>query len=254
MKIAQIIRNRIEKYVETEPILFREITFDMDSQKSAAYVALNRMINEKVIEQFEKGVYYKPKRTKFGTLQIDKNKLIKKKYLDGDHQAIGYITGPVLWNQWGLTTQIPKRTWVARNIRQKRLDENLNVVLVKAKAAINNGNIEALQYLDMLDQIAVIPDTTVEASLNKMMEIFKNKFNEEVKMAVLENAKNYNKQVQVLVGLIAEAADIEDAYFKACLKHYKEAVAKGKKVILAVHPEVFNDNRTWGNGYATTQK
>lgn len=253
MNIAKIVRQRIEKYDDTEPILFREITYDMDEHKSAAYIAINRMINEKVIEQFGKGIYYKPKRTKFGTLQIDRQKLVKKKYIEGDNETTGYITGPELWNQWGLTTQIPKRIWIAKNIRQKRVDEDLNVLLVKAKGLIRKDAIKALQYLDVLDELYVIPDTTIETSLNKMIGIFKNNFNEEGKLLILEVSKKYNKNVQVLVGLIAEAADIDDLYFKAYLKHYKTEVAKGKKVILAVKPDVFKNNRSWGNGYAITQ-
>ncbi|MGV8907224.1 MAG: hypothetical protein ACOH15_11570 [Acetobacterium sp.] len=252
MNIAQIVRERIEKYEDTEPILFREITYDMDEHKSAAYVAINRMINEKRIEQFEKGVYYKPKKTKYGTLQIDRQKLVQKKYIERDNEPTGYITGPELWNQWGLTSQIPKRIWIAKNIRQKRVDEDLNVLLVKAKGLIRKDTIKALQYLDVLDQLEMIPDTTIDTALKKIIEIFKNNFDEEGKLLILEESKKYSKQVQVLVGLIAEAADIDDLYFKAYLKHYKTAVANGKKVILAVKPDVFKNNRSWRNGYATT--
>ena len=253
MNVAQIVRQRIEKYDDTEPILFKEIIYDMDEHKSAAYVAFNRMVNDKVIEQFRKGIYYKPKRTKFGIIQIDKKKLVKKKYIDGDKQVTGYITGPELWNQWGLTTQIPRRVWIAQNIRQKRVDEDLDVLLVKAKGTINIENIKALQYLDVIDQLNMIPDTNINISSNKMIEIFKNNFNEEGKVIILEEAKKYNKRVQVLVGLIAEEADIDDLYFKTYLKYYRLAVAKGKKIILEVKPEVFKNNRTWGNGYAITQ-
>jgi len=210
------------------------------------------MINEKVIEQFEKGVYYKPKKTKYGTLQIDRQKLVKKKYIERNNETTGYITGPELWNQWGLTTQIPKRIWIAKNIRQKRVDEELNVLLVKAKGLIRKDTIKALQYLDVLDQLEMIPDTTIDTALNKIMGIFKNNFDEEGKLLILEESKKYNKQVQVLVGLIAEVADIDDLYFKAYLKHYKIAVANGKKVILAVKPDVFKNNRSWRNGYAIT--
>lgn len=132
------------------------------------------------------------------------------------------------------------------------MDEDLNVLLVKAKGLIRKDAIKALQYLDVLDQLEMIPDTTIDTALNKIIGIFKNNFDEEGKLLILEESKKYNKQVQVLAGLIAETADIDDLYFKAYLKHYKKAVANGKKVILAVKPDVFKNNRSWWNGYAIT--
>ena len=64
----------------------------------------------------------------------------------------------------------------------------------------------------------------------------------------------YNKKVKVLFGLIVEKTDIDDEYFRALLKYLKEDVQKGKKTIIDINPEVFGGNRTWGNGYAITQK
>lgn len=250
MNVAQIVRQRISQYEETEPILFSELTHDLNQNKAAAYVAINRMMHENVIKQFEKGIYYKPKRTRFGTLSLNKDKLIKKKYF---RERNGYITGPVLWNQWGLTSQLPSRQWIALEIRQKRLDSSLNVLLLKAKTTVTAENRVALQFLDVLDQIELIPDTTVEASLAILIEIFANRLSTADQRLTLKLAGFYRRSVQVLLGLIAETT-VNDGELLAHLKEYQDLVSKGKKVILAIDPIIFGGNRSWGNGYATTSK
>lgn len=250
MNVAEIVRQRISQYEEAEPILFKELTYDLNQNKAAAYVAINRMMHENVIKQFEKGIYYKPKRTRFGTLSLNKDKLIRKKYFQ---ERNGYITGPVLWNQWGLTSQLPNRQWIALEIRQKRLDSSLNVLLLKAKTTVTAENSLALQFLDVLDQIELIPDTRVEASLAKLIEIFRNRLSTVDKRLTLKLAVFYRRSVQVLLGLIAETT-VNDGELLVQLKNYQELVSKGKKVILAVDPIIFDGNRSWGNGYATASK
>jgi hypothetical protein len=107
--------------------------------------------------------------------------------------------------------------------------------------------------LDVLDQIELIPDTRVEASLAKLIEIFRNRLSTTDKRLTLKLAAFYRRSVQVLLGLIAETA-VNDGELLVHLKDYQELVSKGKKVILAVDPIIFDGNRSWGNGYATASK
>lgn len=254
MNVTRIIKNRINEFQETEPIFIDEVTKDFMDQRDAVYVAINRFVHEGIIESYAKGVYYKPRKTRFGKVGIDKRLLVQKKYLMRNDEILGYITGPEIWNNWGLTTQIPNRTWIAQNIRQKRIDDKINVVLVKAKGDIKKTNVKALQYLDVIEQIDQIQDAKREDVVEKLIKIFVNKFDVLDKIAVIEEVKKYQKRVKVLFGLIAERANIRDEYYLALLNYLKEDVQKGKKIILDVNPRVFNNNRTWGNGYAITFK
>ena len=69
MNIAHVVRERIEHYKETEPILIEEIVKGLD--KDTVYVAINRLAGEGIIENYAKGIYYKPKISRFGTFGLD---------------------------------------------------------------------------------------------------------------------------------------------------------------------------------------
>ncbi len=254
MSIAHVVKERIEHYQETEPILIEEIVKGLDNDKDTVYVALNRLAGEGIIENYAKGIYYKPKKSRFGTIGLDKRRLIEKKYLKRGDAVLGYVTGPQIWNEWGMTTQMPNRVWIAQNVRQKKIDSDLNVLVIKAKGDIKEKNIRALQFLDIIDQIDLIQDTDKENVAKRLISIYKEKLDVYDRIATLEEVKKYNKKVKVLFGLIVEKTDIDDEYFRALLKYLKEDVQKGKKTIIDINPEVFGGNRTWGNGYAITQK
>lgn len=254
MNVTRVINNRINGFQETEPILIDELTKDFMDKRDAVYVAINRLVREGIVKSYAKGVYYKPRKTRFGEIGIDKRRLVQKKYLIRNDEILGYITGPEIWNHWGLTTQIPNRTRIAQKIRQKKTDAKINVVLVKAKGDIKETNVKALQFLDVIEQMEQIQDARREDTIEKLIKIFINKFDVLDQVAVIEEVKKYQKRVKVLFGLIAERANIRDEYYLALLNYLKEDVQKGKKIILDVDPSVFNNNRTWGNGYATTSK
>ncbi len=127
-------------------------------------------------------------------------------------------------------------------------------MVVIAKGEIKEKNIRALQLLDIIDQIDLIQDTTKENVVKRLIAIYREKFEVYERIATLEEVKKYNKKVKVLFGLMIEAIGIEDVYFNALVKNLKEDVQKGKKTIIDINPEVFGSNRTWGNGYAITQK
>lgn len=254
MNVAHIVRERISKYQLTEPILVEDVLEGLADHKDAVYVTINRLAREGVIENFTKGIYYKPKKSRFGQVGLDKRKLIEKKYLKRNNVNLGYVTGPQIWNEWGMTTQIPNRVWIAQNVRQKKIDHDLNVMVLKAKGEIKDSNIRALQFLDVIDQIDFIQDTDKEDVIKKLIVVYKEKLEVNDRVAMFEEVKNYNKKVKVLFGLIIEGAGIKDDYFRALIKYLKEDVQKGKKTILDINPDIFNDNRTWGNGYAIAQK
>jgi len=254
MNVAFVVKERIEQYHVTEPILVEEISEGMNDHKEALYIALNRLAGEGIIENYAKGIYYKPKVTRFGEIGINKRMLIEKKYLGYNGKTFGYITGPQLWNEWGITTQVPNKIWIAQNIRQKKVDHDLNVLVLKAKGSIKFENIRALQFLDIIEQLSLIQDATQEEVVIKLMSIFKEKLTIFERIVIFEEVKKYTKKVKVILGLIVENLSIKDEYFCALVKYLKDDVCSGKKIIIDIEPNVFRNNRTWGNGYATSQK
>lgn len=158
------------------------------------------MKKDSIINQFSKGIYYRPKNTKYGTLGIDRDALIREKYL-GVNQEKGYITGPDIWNKWGLTSQISNRKWISQNVNRSYTNEKLNIFITKSKAEISKDSVRILQFLDVIEQLEKIPDTNNEKSINKLIDIYKENFDVYEKMGILDFAELYSKKVQLLVGL-----------------------------------------------------
>ncbi|MBQ3834789.1 MAG: hypothetical protein II816_04675, partial [Elusimicrobia bacterium] len=74
---------------------------------AATAVAFKRILDKKLITNlrfYQKGIYYLTKKTVFGEIQIDKQQLIKDKYIDNN---CGYETDYNLLYKMGLTTQVP---------------------------------------------------------------------------------------------------------------------------------------------------
>ena len=117
MNYNKIVFDYINKCNFDEPLFLEEIkqyvinnykTNEINILKKNINVIINRMCKNNILKQFYKGIYYKPVNNIFGEMPLDKNKVIIKKYIKDENGNIkGYITGAKLFNQLGLTTQVP---------------------------------------------------------------------------------------------------------------------------------------------------
>lgn len=162
----EIVIEYIGKCLENEPIFLDEVRAyvisylkiqdNLEKQKIFANinVIINRLNSENIIKTFTKGIYYKPIKNIFGEMPLDKEKVINKKYLqDENNNVIGYITGVKLFNQLGLTTQVPNITTIVTNNCNNKYDykvECLNIIIRKSVLKVNNDNYSYLQFIDIL--------------------------------------------------------------------------------------------------------
>jgi len=138
---------------------------------------LNRLNKENVIRTAYKGIYYIPKTNIFGEVPLANNKIIQYKYLtDKLGNVKGYITGAILFNKVGLTTQVPNIIDIVTNEcknNNKYENKNLNVIIRKPKIEINNDNYKYLQLIDLIenkDNIYVEVDYIDEVIYNFIQE------------------------------------------------------------------------------------
>ena len=163
MNYSEIVLEYINKCNLDDPIFIEDIKkyikdiYSKNEKKvfKNINVILNRMCKKNIIKQFYKGIYYKPTRNIFGEMPLDKNKVIVKKYIKDEHGNIkGYITGAKLFNQLGLTTQLPNIiniiTNECKNYNEYK-NEKLGVVIKQPKSKINNENYKYLQLFDIIN-------------------------------------------------------------------------------------------------------
>lgn len=181
MNYNKIVCEYINKCNLDEPLFLEEIkqyvinnykTDEVNILKNIN-VIINRMCKKANLKQFYKGIYYKPIKNIFGEMPLDKNKVIIKKYIKDENGNIkGYITGAKLFNQLGLTTQVPNFinivTNECKNYNEYK-NEKLGVIIRQPKININNDNYKYLQLFDIInnkDQVNIEVDNEDEIIYN----------------------------------------------------------------------------------------
>lgn len=163
IKYKEIVEEYIDRLKENEPIFIEDISDyicevdkknDIIKIKKNVNVIMNRLNNEKKIKTFYKGIYYKPQKNIFGEMPLDKDKVIRKKYLEDKKGNIkGYISGAKLFNKLGLTTQVPNITEIVTNEAtgiNKYNNKKLNVIIKAPKVKLNNQNYLYLQLIEII--------------------------------------------------------------------------------------------------------
>lgn len=213
MNYNKIVFDYINKCNFDEPLFLEEIkqyvinnykTNEINILKKNINVIINRMCKNNILKQFYKGIYYKPVNNIFGEMPLDKNKVIIKKYIKDENGNIkGYITGAKLFNQLGLTTQVPNIINIVTNEcknNNEYKNEKLGVIIRKPKIKIDNDNYMYLQLFDIInnkDQINIEVDNEDEI-IYSFIEENKLNFEKIIKYARVTNNKKILEKLYIL--------------------------------------------------------
>lgn len=210
MNIALELRNRIEGFNPGLVIKYSDLE-DITDNAIALSKALSRMVKANKLEKIEKGVFYKPKLSKFGKINPSINEIIKKE-CEKNGETIAYITGVNLYNKLGLTTQISNVIEIASNKRKPTKDIMGNKIkFIQTNSTIDTNSIPLLQVLDALKNIKKIPD----GNLKESYEILTYKINElsfEDKEKIRDLALDYSPFTRAIVGTILEEVSSINLY------------------------------------------
>ena len=153
----------IDEYVKTQNIIKPIFTCDVykyvqskikDVKKSTVNMSLKRYeMKHPDFVRFQKGIYYWTDEI-FGELaDIDYEEVMFRKYVGTSDDICGYDTGASLINHLGLSTQVPRCTFIASNKTRYEHDvPNAFIHLVKPVIKITNDNYRYLQFLDLLSK------------------------------------------------------------------------------------------------------
>lgn len=201
MSIAQTIQNTVEAMPAGQIFGYQELPSYAKSP-SAVIKAISRLVSDKQLERFSKGKFYAPKKGLLGIRKPSDGEFIRSMlYKDG--RLRGYVTGLSLYNQLGLTSQVPRTITVAINGgRQEKEFGTIRIKTVVTRIPIQKKDIKLLQYLDVLKDIKKILDSDVNLSL-KIMRRYISELSDREQARLLKLAQNYySPQVRALVGLL----------------------------------------------------
>lgn len=164
MNCNTLVLNYINNCKRDEPIFIEDIKnhimqFYKEAEKVKVFnnikTILNRLVKDNIIKTAYKGVYYIPEVNVFGEMPLSKQKIVQYRYLvDKNGNIKGFYTGAVLFNQVGLTTQVPNIKDIATNECKnynKYTNEHLNVTIRKPKLEITTENYKYLQLFDLIE-------------------------------------------------------------------------------------------------------
>ncbi len=201
MSIAQIIQNTVEAMPAGQIFGYQELPSYAKSP-SAVIKAISRLVSDKRLERFSKGKFYVPKKGLLGIRKPSDGELIRSMlYKDG--RLRGYVTGLSLYNQLGLTTQVPRTITVAYNGgRQDKEFGTIRIKTIVTRIPIKEKDVKLLQYLDALKDIKKILDSDINLTL-EIMRRYISELSECEQGRLVKLAQNYySPQVKALIGLL----------------------------------------------------
>lgn len=153
------------------------------------YKTLERMSKQGKLVHLTKGLYYRPKKSRFGLIPISENEIVSHYTKNGKGIVIGYR----LYNQKGLTTQISKRIEVLSSALSEQ-KKNINNVCVKNSGiALTQETIPVIETMEILQNYRSIEDVS-KSALAAYMKTFISGYSDATAIFVLKNRK-YKKSM-----------------------------------------------------------
>ncbi|MBD2769359.1 hypothetical protein IC235_15835 [Hymenobacter sp. BT664] len=136
------------------------------SQFGAVAAALSRLSRDGLVVRYAKGQYYRPQSSRFGQLPPSEGAILRILTTTEEGIVSAYLTGAALYNQLGLTTQVPATIKVTtpkpRRTRPKR------VAFVVRPVPEDASDVPLLQWLEVLRDLRRIPDARPDKVLARV--------------------------------------------------------------------------------------
>ena len=168
-----------ENYGQNEPIFLSDLNIP-DIKPVSLRQQLMKLTEDGRLKRFDTGIYYLPKKSmfRFGSA-ISVNDVIQKKYLTDDTGKCGYLSGMMFANQLGITTQVPAVYEVYTNkattdYRDTTIGD-MRIILHRPYVEVNDGNVNALQFLDLMKEVNDIAELSGKELTDKLLEYMRKK-------------------------------------------------------------------------------
>lgn len=211
-----IIGEDIKKQISSTPdgVILTIGDFNVDMRYQGALVkALNRLVDQGILQRLSKGKYYKPRKTIFGILEPTPEE-ITKDLLEKNGKLVGYITGNRAFALMGLTTQITSSLLIGTNRYRHPLTRgDYTISFLQQHNPITEENIPLLRILDALKFIKDIPASSPDIIVTQLGSTINALSNAELKR-LTELAENYTAYVRAILGAIMEQNNLNAELLK----------------------------------------
>jgi Family of unknown function (DUF6088) len=167
--VSKSIMQRIRQQVEASPpgeLLTYASLVTEPAQFGAVAAALSRLSREGLLVRFAKGQYYRTQVSRFGALKPSEGAVLRALTSAGGGDGLAYPAGVSLYNQLGLTTQVPAKIKVATP--KPRRTKSQQLAFVVRPAPDQASDVPLLQWLEVLRDLRRIPDARPDAVLGRV--------------------------------------------------------------------------------------
>ena len=185
MKSRKQIEAILSEYPENALFFASRVYQEKFSDKmneAAYYQMLSRMCKDGSIMRIAKGVYCRPKISKFGTIPPSESVIVRSFTENGQGVVVGYS----LYNALKLTTQVPKRIFAYSSLLKEQHRQIGNVVLYQSSMKFYPDVCAVVRMLDILQHYGEIQELEQEQFL-KVCSEFAGQYNDSTTNYVLTN-------------------------------------------------------------------
>lgn len=200
------IMNTVRETVETkEPgSLLTYSDFNVPLESSAMLTkALSLFYRDGILKRITKGWYYKPEVTEFGTMPPD-TAMILRRLLDEQKDQIAYMTGPLVYNSFWLTTQLSTEYVIATDRPRSPIRLRAGSIrFVRARLRTPPSTPRLAQLLDVIMNIRDIPGTTIAEAIPILLVRLKELSREQLQELV-DISPAYKPSTRATLGVLLE--------------------------------------------------
>jgi hypothetical protein len=217
MNVTQTVNQQIDRMQPGKLFSYQDIS-SYAEHSGAVIKAISRNSKKLGLVKIKKGLFYKSEVGRFGPMAPKNNDVINY-FTSRSNRTVGYVTGPALYYQWGLTTQIPAEVNIATSIekREKATLSGFRIVTTPSRyKKVSKKNIQVLQFLDVLKNIDRIPDAEMEDVTSKLAERLKNLSSDTITEMEKIAVEAYTERTKALLG----------SFLETYLDHFSEKLHK----------------------------
>jgi len=165
--------------------------------RNAVTRTLSRLAKEGVIERVKKGVYSKVKQTRFGKVSSTPLEILATEVIENDNKCFG---GLFLFNNFGLTTQIPSVIEILNNKSSyiSKIGET-TVRYVRIRPQINKNTKKYIPILEVLKSAKSIPDSSIEKTFEWILKELRS-LDEKRAEDLIKISLDYPPRVRAILG------------------------------------------------------
>ena len=193
--IEELISRQPENKILTANQVYSQLPESFSEQ--AFYQTLTRLTQRGELCHLTKGLYYRPRRSRFGVVPLGEQNIIDHYTENGQGMVIGYR----LYHHHGLTTQISKNVELLSNVLQENKKTVGNAKVSKLDLYFDDTICNAIATLEILQNYRNIEDINRQ-QMAEYMKKFALNYSEEAILTVLRHRRYKKSTIAFLAAFL----------------------------------------------------